>query len=126
MSIRDLARADFAALSQSTADFGAVVTLTRPDGQSATVTAVPVETGATIDPDTGEMVAALKASVIVAFEAIATAGLGVPEGIHESNRKPWLVSWEDVGGGAVTYKVSETRRQGTLARYEFILERYHT
>lgn len=90
------------------------------------LTAVPVESGASIDPDTGEMVASLQASITFAFEAIANAGLGVPEAVHDSGQRPWLVAWDDPLLGTITYKIAETRRQGTMARYEYILERYQT
>lgn len=108
MSLLDQAAADLRAiLTDSAGGFAVPITVTDPAGHTGTVNGLQTDIGHSIDPETGMTIAGRRVSVSLSIPALAAVGLGVPQGVPESNKKPWVVTFTPTGGSAQTFKVSE-------------------
>jgi len=125
VSLRDQAAADLLGiLEDADGGFGWSITVTSPDSASASLTGFSTDIGTTIDPETGTLVAGRRASVAIPIARLTALGLGIPRGIAEQSRKPWVVSFDDVEGTARTYKVSHAMPDRALGVVTCMLEAY--
>jgi hypothetical protein len=108
VSLREQAAADFLAIAEDVDGFGWPITVTNPDGVSLAMTGMSTDIGHTLDPNTGVLVAGRTASVALSIKRLTDAGLGMPKGVPDEDRKPWTVVFADIGGTARTYKVLQT------------------
>lgn len=125
MSLRDLAEADLAfILEDSVTGFGWSITLTDPAGQVGAFTGFSNDIAQAIDPDTGQVVSGRSASVSLRISSLTAGGFGLPRGIADASIKPWLVAFDDINGGAHTFKVQASDPDRTLGVVNCILEAY--
>lgn len=127
MSLRAQAAADLLGiLEDATGGFGWALTVTDPSGKTAALTGFSTDVGTSIDPETGIAVAARRASVAIPIARLTASGLGMPRAIADQASKPWLVTFQDVGGTSHTYKVSQAMPDRTLGVVTCMLEAYRT
>lgn len=126
MSLRAIAEADLATtLESETCGFGWPITITNPAGLALPFVGSSTDISQLIDPDTGQTVSGRLASVTVRMSSLVTAGFaGLPRGIADSTIKPWLVSFDDIGGAAHTFKVAESNPDRTIGVVTLNLEAY--
>jgi hypothetical protein len=125
VSLRAQAAADLGAiLGDAAGGFGWPITVTDPSGTARTLTGFSSDIGQVIDPQTGVAVAGRTASVALALAALTAAGLGMPRGIADPASKPWVVSFNDIGGTSHTFKVLEAMPDRALGVVVCTLESY--
>lgn len=125
MSLRVLAEKDLGLiLEDSATGFGWSITVTDPAGTSRTLTGFSDDIAQIIDPDTGQAVSGRLASVAIRIALLTSQGLGLPRGIADSGRKPWVVEFNDVNGGAHRFKVAQSNPDRALGLVTCILELY--
>lgn len=107
MSLLDQAALDLRAIITDPAGFGVPVTVTDPDGVTATLVGLQNDVSLSIDPQTGIMISGRRASVAFSIQALAAAGLGEPRAVADGARKPWRVSFTTPTGKALVMKVAE-------------------
>ena len=106
MTLHETAAADLQnILEDDETGFGWPMTITDPNGDSASVVGAWTDIGKEIDPDLGVAVAGRSASIVVRISALGAEGLGMPENVPESSSKPWTVSLVDATGTTRTYKI---------------------
>lgn len=106
--------------------FGWPVTLKDPDGNT---NADPIhgyssDIGALIDPDTGQAVSGRLATAVVRISSLAAQGLGIPQSIADTARKPWVVTFNDINGNAYTFTVQRSDPDRALGIVLLTLEFY--
>jgi len=127
VSLRDQAAADAKRiLEDSAAGFGWPITVTAPDGSSASLKGFSTDVAQTIDPDTGMTVSGRTASVTLPIKALTDAGLALPRGIADQASKPWRVTFDDIHGTSHEFKVAESMPDRALGVVLCMLEAYKT
>lgn len=125
MGLREQAEADNKAiLNDSTFGFGFSITVTDPSGTVVVFTGFSNDISQLIDPDTGVAVSGRLATVALHIQDIYDAGLTLPKGIVDSASKPWLIAFNDINGGAHTFKVSESNPDRAIGMLICVLELY--
>ncbi len=102
MDLHLIAEADLATTLEGN---GQTVTLTDPQGVSATLTAISNDISLIIDPETGVPVSGRNANVAFRIASIRAAGLQLPKGIEDGAVTPWVVDYTTVNGNALRAKV---------------------
>jgi hypothetical protein len=125
MGLRADAEADMREIHEDTDDFGWVITVTDPAGTSAALLGLSNDIAQAIDPETGMLVSGRSASVSIPMQSIATAGLGRPAGISDPDSRPWLVTFDDILGAELTFKVSQSSPDRGLGNIVCLLETYN-
>ena len=120
MGLRERAKLDARAILEDTSGFAWPVTLTSPLGVVTALLGLTTDVAQTIDPDTGQAVAGQRASFAVSRAALPE----LPEGVAESNRKPWLATFADSEGVTATWKVSDVMPDAAAGVVVLILEKY--
>ena len=88
--------------------FGVDLTLTAPNGVSKPLVGSSTDIFRMYDNDEGSF-SLRTASVTLVVSSILEAGLpAIPEGVHKSDSKPWVVVVEDIDGVSWTFKIRET------------------
>lgn len=124
MSLRQQAAIDAALIIQNLDEFGWPITLTNPSGATFALVGLSTNIGQTIDPETGQLVSGMRASVALSLAAIETAGADIPKAVSDRGSKPWLVTFADIGGASFTYKVQETSPDRAIGLIVCFLENY--
>ena len=125
MGLRELAESDLAELLEDAdGGFGWPITVTNPDGDTDDFVGFSSDISALIDPDTGQLVSGQQASVTLRISSLDEAGLDIPRNIADSDSKPWLVTFLDLGGNEFTFKVRQSMPDYTLGIVVCILEGY--
>lgn len=125
MSLLDQAALDLRAIITDPNGFGVAVTVTDPDGNTATVTGLQNDVAMSIDPQTGVMVGGRRVSVALSIRALADAGLDEPRAVADQNRKPWRVAFTTPTGRELVMKVAEVNPD-ELGCVVCMLETYKT
>jgi len=120
MGLREQAKLDARAILEDASGFAWPVTLTSPLGAVTALLGFTTDVAQTIDPDTGQAVAGQRASFTVARASLPS----LPEGVAESNRKPWLATFADSEGVIATWKVSDVMPDAAAGVVVLILEKY--
>lgn len=124
MGLRDIAEADLAVIIEDeTFGFGREITLTNPDGDSETLTGFTNDVSQVTDPETGQLVSIRLASATLRTSTITLSG-GLPEGVADASEKPWRVSFENIDGNMVEYKVAQGNPDRALGVIFLVLELY--
>lgn len=126
MGLRAQAAADFKTFVEDTADFGWPVTVTDPDGTSASLVGFTTDVHFQIDPDTGQAVVGREASCTLSIASLTAAGLGLPVGIQDQTEKPWIIVFDDTAGAAHTFKVAKAHPDRAIGAVICVLELYRT
>jgi len=122
MNLRQLAEQDLAVtLEDSVTGFGWPVTLTDPLGVSANLTGQSHDIGQTIDPDTGVPVSGRECAFVLRTSSIIAAGLQVPNGIPDTDARPWVVTFDSIGAEAFEFKVLDAERDRVLGTVTLVL-----
>lgn len=124
MSLRQLAEQDLVAILGDTQGFGWPITLTSPEGLTATLTGFSNDISQVIDPDTGQLVSGRLASVALSLSDVFDAGFTMPRAIADSASKPWLVTFDDIKGTSHTFKIRQSDPDRALGLVICILEVY--
>jgi hypothetical protein len=125
VTLRALAEADLAKiLEDEIAGFGHPITLTNPEGVSATLVGYATDISLVIDPDTGQAVSGRTASIELRISSLTAAGLELPQGVADGASKPWVVECDDVNGVGHVYKVVKSSPDRSLGVVMCGLELY--
>lgn len=121
--LRDIAATDnVAILEDDVGGFGWPITVTDPDGTVGALVGMSNDIAQVIDPDTGVAVSGRSASVSIAISSLTAEGLGLPVGIADKSKKPWLVAFDDINGNAHTFKVQQSNPDRTIGDVVCLLE----
>jgi len=124
-NLRDLAAADHRSIVEDVAGgFGRALTFIDPSQRMAVVNGFWNDIGQAMDPMTGSMIAATVAFVRVTFGALREAGFGVPLGVTETDKSPWLVEYTDMGGRKHLCKIVEVRKDRSIDAVDCYLASY--
>lgn len=123
MSLRDQAFTDFKDIIRNTGEWGFTIDkVVKPDGSEVTtLVGLTTDISAAIDPDTGQIVSGRHISVALSIDDF---GGEYPRNIHDSDEKPWRVSFKDVAGVVYEFKVEETIPDRAIGSLVLILEAY--
>lgn len=122
MNLRTLAENDLEfILEDSINGFGWDITITNPSETSQALTGQSNDISQVIDPDTGQIVSGRSASVSIRRSSLT---IGLPVGIADTSLKPWIVSFDDIGGTSHTFKVVQSNPDRTLGIITLLLEFY--
>lgn len=125
MGLRDIANADMTRILEDTeTGFGWAISVIDPDENIAAMKGLSSDISQVIDPDTGQAVSGRLASVALSISSLETAGLGIPQGISDATKKPWLIEFEDISGNPFTFKVSQSNPDRAIGLVTCILEFY--
>lgn len=124
MSLRQQAADDLVGIVESTSGFGWPITVTSPAGVSLAMTGLSTDIGTTLDPETGLPVTGRRASVALSTASLSDGGLDMPMGAYDKSTKPWLVTFDDIGGTEYVWKVIQTMPDRALGLITCVLERY--
>jgi len=126
MNLRELAEQDLAfTLEDNVGGFGWPLTIKDPAGNYTTdLYGQSDDIAQIIDPDTGEIVSGRRASVVVRISSLTAQGFGFPESVPEINRKPWLVTFDDINGNEHTFKIIQSHPDRALGVISMLLEGY--
>ena len=127
MNLRLQAEQDLAfILEDDVAGFCWPITVTDPKGNenSQPLVGSSSDIAQVIDPDTGQAVSGRLASVTLRLSSLTAAGLGMPQGIADSKKKPWVVVFDDINGASYTFKVKNSNPDRALGVVVCILEEY--
>ncbi len=124
MGLRATAAADNKAIIGDLDDWGWPATVTDPNGTSESMSVLSNDISAAIDLQTGMIVSGRFASATLSISALSDAGLGLPSGISDATSKPWLVTFDDVGGLSYTFKVASSDPDRSIGEVVCQLEEY--
>ena len=112
-------------LEDEACGFGYSITVTDPAGLVAPVLGYSGDIGLVIDPNTGQAVSGRAAHATININTLITAGFtSLPRGIEDPSSKPWIMTFEDLNGHSITFKVSESQPDRTLGVVTCMLELY--
>lgn len=115
MNLRQLAEQDLATtLEDDVGGFGWPVTLTKPDGTQGSFVARSGDVAQLIDPDTGQAVSGRLASASLRISSLTAAGFELPQGVVDTSARPWVITFDDIGGTSHTFKVEQSDPDRTL------------
>jgi len=125
MSLRQIAEEDLGAILEDGAmGFGWTISITDPSGLNKPFTGFSDDISQLIDPDTGEAVSGRLASVAIRISSLTLAGMTLPVGIADSNKKPWIIEFNDINGNPFKFKVSQSNPDRALGLVTCLLELY--
>lgn len=124
MGLREIAAADLVTIVENEDDFGWPITVTDPDDLTLSCVGLSTDVSQVIDPETGQAVTGRNASVTLARQTLLDAGLGMPEGISDSTKRPWVIEFDDINGSTHTFKVLEAQHDRALGCVVCLLEAY--
>lgn len=123
--LRDLAEADLGFILEDQYGFRWPIAVTNPDGLRVPgLFGFSNDIAQVIDPETGTAVSGRSASVAIRTGLLADNNLGIPRGISDSSKKPWVVEFDDINGGAHKFKVSESMPDRSIGVVVCMLEAY--
>lgn len=123
-NLRELAERDLALTLEDAGGFAWPITITSPTGQSATLRGRSSDIAQVIDPDTGRAVSGRAASVTVRVSTLTAKGLPLPRSISQETMRPWVVTFNDIGGAVHSFKVVQSNPDRTLGVVVCHLEAY--
>jgi len=127
VSIRTLAESDLSFTLEDSSGFGWPISITDPAGNSNVnpLFGQSGDIGQAIDPDTGEAVTGRFVHVSLRLSTLRAEFSGkIPSGINDENKKPWLVSFDDINGKSYNFKVIESAPDRTLGFVSLLIGAY--
>lgn len=123
MGLRELAASDLVAiLEDDEFGFAVDITLTDPDGDTQELKGFSNDITQIIDPETNQIITGRLATATLPLSSITLSG--VPEGIADASKKPWLVAFDDILGESYLFKVAKASPDRTLGVIFLVLELY--
>ena len=125
MSLRKQAALDHQNITENKCEFGWSVFLIDPEKRKEELVGLTNDISLIIDPETGEAVSGSLITFHCSQFSIFEAGFKkLPYGVSDTNKKPWLVEFEDLNGKLTTFKISSSNPDNTLNAIKFNLELY--
>ncbi len=150
MSLRELAESDLGViLEDSVTGFGWSIALINPSGAQIQMTGFSNDIAQVIDPETGQAVSGRSASCALRMSSIIALGgrlatecneplaqcnepqmeagntaFGFPQGIADSDSKPWVVTFLDINSTPHSFKVIQSNPDRGLGLLSCLLELY--
>jgi len=101
------------------------ITVTDPSGAASTgLYGLSGDISQVIDPDTGQIISGRLATVSIRISALSALGLGIPQGIEDNTKKPWIVTFNDINGNSFTFKVAQSSPDRGIGFVNCTLEQY--
>lgn len=123
MGLREQAQSDLhAILHDKDGGFGWDITLRSPDGAELALVGYANDIEQSIDRETGLAIVGREASIAIALEDIAN--FGMPKGVPDTDRSPWVVRFADIACVPWTFKVKQSIPDRSLGMVVCILETY--
>jgi len=107
VSLLEQAALDHRAIVEDATAFGRPCIVTNPAGSSLAMVGQYREIHLALDPQTGQQVSVQQAGVVLSLRSLLAANLGVPNGISDPNKTPWIVQVTDLQGITRKFKVSD-------------------
>lgn len=121
MGLRTQAAADAKAiLEDSVSGFAWPLTLTSPAGTVSALAGFASDIAESVDPETGTTVAGRRGSVAISLLSLAE----LPTAEAESEKRPWVVTFDDVTLAATSWKVVEVKPDRALGVVVLLLESF--
>jgi len=114
MGLRAQAEQDLAFIVENTADFGWPITIKSPAGVSANLTGISNDIALAIDPQTGVPVSGRTATISLRMSSLVAANIALPYGVFDGAIKPFLVTFSDINGNSLTFKIKSADPDRTL------------
>lgn len=111
-------------LENSSTGFGWAIRITSPGGVFANLVGFSDDIAQVIDPDTGQAVSGRLASVALRISSLYAACLTLPQGIADSDSKPWVIEFDDINGKPYKFKVAQSNPDRALGLVTCLLEVY--
>jgi hypothetical protein len=108
MSLRDVAYTDLKAIMNDSSGGCDPCTVTAPDDTSDSFQVWSNDISLSIDPGTGVAVAGRQSSVSLLISELIEAGFDDITGETSPSSKPWRITYDDVNGRTVTWRVIES------------------
>jgi len=124
MGLREQAVLDAQAFLEDENGFGWPIAVTNPDGVDAEMIGFSNDIATAIDPETGMAISGRTASVALSLRSLDDNALGIPRGIADSEKAPWVIQFDDILGNAHTFKVKEANPDRALGIVTCTLEAY--
>ena len=124
MSLRVQAEDDFSEIVGNGDEWGYEVTITTPNGTSATLNALSTDVHMDIDPDTGVDVSNHRASVAFSISSLAENGIKLPHGQNYTDKKPFVVEFKDINGNDTVHKIVEAAPDRAIGGVVCFLDKY--
>jgi len=122
VGIREIAESDLSVLIESQSDFGWPVSVTSPAGVTESVTALSNDISLVIDPETGMPVTGRNATATFRTSSLLALAFPMPTGIEDTKGKPFLVTFNDIAGNSIIYKIKTARPDRTIGCVVCVLE----
>jgi len=123
--LRQLAQKDLGRiLEDESQGFGWPIVVIDPQGASVTLSGRVTDISEALNVDTGQMVSGRFASATIRIALLIEKGLSLPEGIADTDSKPWLIKFDDINGNNFTFKVAKSNPDRTLGLVTCMLELY--
>jgi hypothetical protein len=123
MGLRELAQSDLRAiLNDRTGGFGWDITLRNPDGVELALVGFANDIEQSIDRETGLAIVGREASIALSLADLGN--FGVPKGVPDTDRKPWVVRFKDIVCVPWTFKVKQAIPDRAAGIVVCILETY--
>lgn len=128
VGLREQAVLDLQTIIGDTDGFAWSVSLKNPDGVCDTLSGLTTDIATTIDPETGQAVSGRTASVTFSMKTLKDLDcyqdFGMPAGVPDKTKKPWVVTFLDPLGNEYTFKVLESLPDRALECIVCLLEVY--
>jgi hypothetical protein len=125
MNLREQAEKDLAiTLEDNATGFGWPIKIIDPHFNVADIFGQSTDIGLVIDAETGSVVSGRQATVSIRISSLTQHNLGLPKGISDPSKKPWIIEFTDINGKSFTFKVVQTQPDRTLGVVTCTLEAY--
>ena len=122
-SLRAQVAADLATTLEG--DWGVPVTVTDPNGKTATLQAQSGDIGVLIDPDTGIPVAGRRAHAVFRLSSLSAAGFrDIPQQASSSSGLPWRIKFNDLGGDTHEFAIRHSWPDRSLGLVVCLVEHW--
>lgn len=124
MGLREQMAVDAKAILGDTSGFAEPLTLTSPAGDTRELTGFATDVAESVDPETGVIVSARRASVAISLLTLDELSAELPAVVPDADRKPWLVSFTSATGVLGTWKVVDVKPDRAIGVVVLTLESY--
>jgi len=125
MGLRETAEEDLAVLMEdSDCGFSWPIIVKSPAGLTDTLNGLSDDIAEMINVETGEAVSGRIVSVALRLSTLTAKGFTIPRGIIDSSILPWLISFDDLQGNTLNFKVIQSNPDRTIGLVVLKLEFY--
>lgn len=125
MGLRTEAESVLSEILEDTTLWAWPITVKDPTGKTESMTGRSTDISQVIDPDTGAVVSGRAASVALRISSIIGLGFtSLPRGIADTASKPWLITFNDINGTSIAFKIIQTNPDRAVGIVTCHLELY--